>query len=408
MTMMATRRGARLPSLDLSAVALLIVLLAALAVRLYGIDWDDGADLHPDELFITNFVLSGRIGLDWPLVVDDLLDPARSGLNPRSADPATGQFREFAYGALPLWVTDATAWAMSRLTGSNWNTADRVYLVGRAISAVLSALTVVPIAMIGAAIAGRSAGLLAALFAALAPMSIQLAHFFTTDSWLTFFVSICLVACIGAARSGRTARFAVAGATFGLAMATKGSVFALAVPIVVAVLVDASRRFAAEGATFAFRSGLVRSAAAAGSAAIAFFAFEPYALLRPDVYLHSIRVQADIASGAFDVPFTRVYAGTVPFLYQIEQFVRWGYGPAAGPLAIAGIVMLALLAVRRRCAPAVIVMSWLIAYGGVILLSDVKFLRYLEPLAPVFAVAAALALAKLSTIPRPGWWGLPR
>src|SRR5215213_6847112 len=136
--MMVFRRGIRLPTLDIWSVALSIVFLAALALRLYGIDWDDGADLHPDELFVAKIVLIDRIHLDWPPDLGQLLDPARSGLNPRSADPVTGQYREFAYGALPLWVTDFAAWALSRVTGTNWNAAERVYLFGRVLSAFLS------------------------------------------------------------------------------------------------------------------------------------------------------------------------------------------------------------------------------------------------------------------------------
>src|SRR5215207_1282097 len=241
--MMVFRQRVRLPTLEIWALALSIVFLAALALRLYSIDWDDGADLHPDELFVAKIVLIDRIRFGWPPDLATLLDPARSGLNPRSADPTTVQFREFAYGALPLWVTDATAWALSRLTGTDWNAMDRAYLVGRAISAALSALTILPIAALGTSLAGRTVGLTAALFAALAPMSIQLAHFFTTDSWLTFFVALCLLACVTAARDGKAVKFAAAGAAFGLAMATKGSVFTLALPIAAALLIDTARRF---------------------------------------------------------------------------------------------------------------------------------------------------------------------
>jgi YYY domain-containing protein len=405
--MMVIRRRLRLPTLDIWAVALSIVFLAALALRLYGIDWDDGADLHPDELFIAKIVLIDRIRFDWPPDLGTLLDPARSGLNPRSADPATGQFREFAYGALPLWVTDAAAWALSRLTGVDWNAMDHAYLVGRAISAVLSALTILPIAALGTSLGGRGVGLMAALFAALAPMSIQLAHFFTTDSWLTFFVALCLLACVRAARNGRALRFAAAGAAFGLAMATKGSVFALAVPIATALLIDARYRFDRRDTSSVSRSLATNALAAAVSAAIAFFAFEPYALLRPQVYLQSLRTQADIVSGTFDVPFTRVYAATVPLAYQIEQFVRWGYGPAAGVLAIVGIALLLGLAIRGRSMTAIVLGSWVAVYGGVLLLADVKFLRYLEPLAPVFAVGAALALSRLGGAVRLTWPRLP-
>jgi YYY domain-containing protein len=406
--MMATRRGIRLPTLDIWVVALTIVFLAALALRLYGIDWDDGADLHPDELFIAKIVLIDRIRFEWPPDLGTLRDPARSGLNPRSADPATGQFREFAYGSLPLWVTDAAAWALTRLTDTDWNAMDRAYLVGRAISAALSALTILPIAALGTSLAGRTVGLMAALFAALAPMSIQLAHFFTTDSWLTFFVALCLLACVTAARDGRAVKFAAAGAAFGLAMATKGSVFTLALPIAAALLIDTARRFNRGDAALASRSALINALAAAVSAALAFFAFEPYALLRPDVYLQSLRTQADIVSGAFDVPFTRVYAGTLPIAYQVEQFLRWGYGPAAGVLSIMGIALLLNLAIRTRSTTAIVLGTWLGVYGGILLLADVKFLRYLEPLAPVFAIGAALALSRLSGVARLAWPGIPR
>jgi YYY domain-containing protein len=405
--MMATRRNIRLPTPDIWSVALAIVFLAALALRVYGIDWDDGADLHPDELFVAKIVLIDRIRFEWPPDLGTLLDPARSGLNPRSADPTTGLFREFAYGALPLWVTDAAAWALSRLTGIDWNAMDRAYLVGRAISAALSALTILPIAALGTSLAGRPVGLMAALFAALAPMSIQLAHFFTTDSWLTFFVALCLLACVTAAGHGRAMQFAAAGAAFGLAMATKGSVFALALPIAIALVVDAARRVDHQDAASASRSTFINALAAGISGVAAFFAFEPYAVLRPDVYLQSLRTQADIVSGVFDVPFTRVYAGTLPLAYQLEQFLRWGYGPAAGVLAIVGITLLVRLAIRARSTTAIILASWLAVYGGVLLLADVKFLRYLEPLAPVFAVGAALALYRLSAVARLAWPRVP-
>lgn len=391
--MMPTGRARRLLRPDAWRVTLAIVFLAALAVRLYGLDWDDGSDLHPDELFIAKIVLIDRIHFSWPPDAGELLDPARSGLNPRSSDPTTGKFREFAYGALPLWITDASAWFLSRLTGSDWNGIDRAYLVGRALSALLSALTIIPITALGLAAGSRTVGLLAALFAALAPMSIQLAHFFTTDSWLTFFVALCLAATVRAGQRGGSWRFAAAGLTCGLAMATKGSVFTLAIPISVAVWLNtAGTEDVATVSTLRKAAG--NALAAALAAAVGFFAFEPYAFLEPSVYLQSLRTQADIVSGRFDVPFSRVYVGTTPLLYQAEQFVRWGYGPVAGILALCGLVLLALLAVKRQTA-ATILLAWGLAYGAVIAISEVKYLRYLEPLAPVFAVAAALALSRL-------------
>src|SRR5690606_11539573 len=39
-------------SLSTPLIALTIVLLAAAGLRLYAINWDDGLDLHPDELYV--------------------------------------------------------------------------------------------------------------------------------------------------------------------------------------------------------------------------------------------------------------------------------------------------------------------------------------------------------------------
>ena len=98
------------------------------------------------------------------------------------------------------------------------------------------------------------------------------------------------------------------------------------------------------------------------------------------------------------MPFTRVYAGTTPIVYQLEQFVRWGYGPVAGLLAIAGVPLLLAIAWRRGSAASVVLVSWLIAYGSVVSVSEVKFLRYLEPLSPVFAICTALAIVALGRV----------
>src|SRR6476620_2428201 len=103
------------------AVALMTLLLAALGLRLYGLNWDRGNDLHPDELFIAKLVLVGRIHFEWPPDWQQLLDPATSGLNPRSAEPGTQNYRDFAYGALPLFVTDLAAEVVTRATGLDWH-----------------------------------------------------------------------------------------------------------------------------------------------------------------------------------------------------------------------------------------------------------------------------------------------
>ncbi|CAA9559954.1 MAG: hypothetical protein AVDCRST_MAG19-1713 [uncultured Thermomicrobiales bacterium] len=374
-------------------VALVAVLLAAFGLRVFGLDWDRGLRLHPDEMYIVDHVLIGRIRLDWPPNLPQLLDPATSGLNPRSADPETGEFRQFPYGALPLLVTDAVAGVLSWLDGRPWGSADRVYLVGRTVSAILDTLTVLLVYALGARVFSRRVGLLGAAVAALAPIAIQLAHFFTTDSWLTFFVALCLYGSVRSAESGSRRWFAAAGAAFGLGMATKGSVFPLAGVLVAAAAYVAWRSLGDGIPRRRALNGSARRLALAGAVAVAAFAcFEPYALLNPDIFLQSLQEQAAIVRGSFDVPFTRRYVGTVPVVYQIEQFLRWGFGPVAGLLSVAGSVMLIRRFWRERTAGQWVTLAWLLGYGLVISVAEAKFLRYLAPLVPVLAVTAGLAL----------------
>lgn len=46
--------------------------------------------------------------------------------------------------------------------------------------------------------------------------------------------------------------------------------------------------------------------------------------------------------GIADMPFTRQYRNTMPYLYFIEQQVRWGLGTPLGTIAIIGTLWMLL------------------------------------------------------------------
>ncbi len=392
---MIARPRVQLPLIRPTAVALATLLIASLALRLYGLDWDGGRYLHPDERYVAD-VTATRIHLEWPPRLTTLLDAGQSGLNPRSADPTNGSYREFPYGALPLIVTDTVAEIGTWLSDTDWHSYDQIYRVGRAISALLDTLTVLLVFLIGARVFSRPVALFAASVMASAPMSIQLAHFFTTDSWLSFFVAICLYCAIRAGESGRGRWFALMGAAFGFAMATKGSVFSLAGLMLATAAYDAWRRRTNGDPWAPAVAGSLRRTALAGLSAVGAFAlFEPYALVNPAIYLTSLRTQSDIVRGIFDVPFTRLYVGTPPVLYQVTQLVWWGFGPIAGLLSLCGVFFLARRALQCRTAGDVLIVAWLLGYGVVVAVPEVKFLRYLSPMLPVLALSAGVALDAL-------------
>src|SRR3954466_3691389 len=81
---------------------LILVIAVACALRLYGFDWGEGQQLHPDEIGITTAALQR---VTWPTgtSLGAMLDPARSPLNPRAGGAA------YPYGALPLYLGKAVA-----------------------------------------------------------------------------------------------------------------------------------------------------------------------------------------------------------------------------------------------------------------------------------------------------------
>src|SRR5690606_21171279 len=100
----------------------------------------------------------------------------------------------YAYGSLPVLVTKAVATAMEKLSGTEWTSfSNHLHKVGRFLSALFDTGTAALVFLIARRTFDELAGLLAASMFSFAPMTIQLAHFFTTDSWLTFFVSLTLL-----------------------------------------------------------------------------------------------------------------------------------------------------------------------------------------------------------------------
>lgn len=376
-----------------SAIALLALLLAAFALRVFDLNWDEGTYLHPDEMHVADVTVN-RIHLHWPPDFQNLLDPSTSWLNPRSDDPATGQPRGYAYGALPLIMTSFVASLLTWITGTDWTSYfDHIHLVGRTLSAILDTLTVLLTFLLAARLLPRRAALLAALLYAFAPIPIQLAHFYTTDTWLTFFVAATLLFAVLSVQSGSVRHLALSGVAFGFAMASKGSVPALAGVVLLAAVL--SNRTAGQRAGFALGplgAALRRSGVATIAALAAFAVFEPYALARPGVYLDQLLEQSRIVSGSLDVPFTRQYAGTLRGWYHINQLVRWGLGPIAGLACLVGLVLFLRRSVATRAPAWLIVLSWVLLQGTVVLVPETKFLRYIAPLLPALVVSGALTI----------------
>ncbi len=388
------------------AILLGILLLIGAAFRFTGLNWDGGNLLHPDELHITDVIANRIHAPDLNL----LLDPDRSPLNPRSVDPrayapgATIQPRprQFAYGSLPLFATDFVAWLLGRVTNENWNQFWSIFRVGRALNASIDLLTILLAFGLARRAWGTTVGLLTAAFVTVATIHIQLAHFFVMDTWTAAFVTATLWATLVATRRGTPRAFALAGFLAGCAVATKATVVIIGFPLLVAAWLAAvipPPHATAHGEGRAIGDILprfLRSLLVAGvPAGLAFFLFEPYAILNPTVYIRDIGEQSAIIGGKLDVPYTRQYIGTLPLVYQAKNLIGWELGPLLGITALAGFAATIWRAIRRRGAMEIVLLSWVIPYLLLLALNEAKFPRYLLVISPILCAFAAKLLVDL-------------
>ena len=204
------RRGRDLsPRVALTGLA--VVLVVALALRLYGVNWDEGYSWtpHPDE----RAILSKVHELSPPPLSDlsVLFDAEASPWNPRW----------FAYGSFPLYMLKGVELVSDFVPGLD---VQDMRVPGRVLSALADVGTVALVYFLGASIWSRRSGLLAAALVALAVLHIQLSHFFAVDTFLALFSTATVFFLVRVARRGRTMDSALAGLFLGLALATKISV----------------------------------------------------------------------------------------------------------------------------------------------------------------------------------------
>lgn len=424
---------------------LLAILVLAAALRWTGLDWDDYNHYHPDERYITWVATT----IEWPDDWRTALVPAQSTFNPFHWPPDAvsesivvpqGEPRDFAYGHVPLYLGVMAArvvewlgpglrallpdaWLVTRDVLNAREAVEFRHLtaVSRALTGLFDVATVLVVFLLGRRVFGPAVGLLAAALLALSVMHIQLAHFFTVDPYLTFFVATAVYFMVrgAGAQPARRAGFnlLLAALFVGLAVGAKFSAVLLLVPLAVAAWLALPQ------------SWLRWLLAAGGVTAVTFILTNPFAVLDfscevitaprrlgpvtipaldwRSCYLDNITTQSAMVRGDLDLGFTRQYAGTLPYLYFIEMQLRWGLGWPLGLLAFAGLgwaawrggrMLLTCLRAWRaghECdlEPGLLIMlAWVLPYFLVTGSFYVKFMRYMQPITPFLVLFGSALL----------------
>jgi len=394
-------------------VALILILLVAAVLRFYGLAWDSGYLFHPDERKILLVAWDLRL----PASFHEFLSPD-SPLNPKF----------FAYGSFPIYLLKIlSAFASPSAFAVPWRDPSLVTLafIGRALSALYDLGAIVLIFLLARRLYDARVGLIAAAFVAVTVLHIQLAHFYTVDTLLTFFTVMTIFFAARLAQMGKRRDALVMAVAFGLAMATKVSALPLVVPVVVALvracgdgesgsageresggeiflplpLSLSPRRLLAIARRWFAQLWRVRRTLAQvlAVALVVFVVTQPYALLDPIRYFGQTGTEMLVARGWVDYPYTRQYADTLPFIYPIVQSSVWGMGLPLGIFAWLGSALFAWRWWRERDWRDGFVLSWALVYFLIVGGQYAKYLRYLLPLLPFLFLMVASVFTQYAT-----------
>lgn len=375
-------------------VLLLIVLLIAFSLRVYGIGWDSGFYAHPDERHIIDVTVN-RVHLTLDL--GKLLDADSSPLNPRRLE--NGVRLSYSYGTLLIYFLKAVSNLVAKVLGQQYAEFESIYVVARSISAIADTLTVLFIYLLALRLFGARTGIIAALLSAFSVIQIQFAHFYVAEPIMTLLLVISLWFAVSAIQDHKNYKFALSGLFLGFAIATKPSAaaFCPALLLLLAIRSLESRisGIFSSGESIASTLMLVarRLTYVLPATVLAWAIWEPYALLDFPTYAQNIVAESQIQRGIIDVPYTRQYIGTIPGWYHLTQYARWEVGIPLGIAVIFGLFWALFRTLRSGDSKYAVLLIWILPYTASILLLEAKWLRYMLPIHPVLLILASAVLS---------------
>jgi YYY domain-containing protein len=400
---------------------LAVILILAFSLRILGINWDDYTHIHPDERFLTSIL--SRIGH-----ADNLTQNARercqneklsyyffntncSFFNPNNVDNGS-----FAYGTLPLFMVYGSAELTAQLNlggfenPKDWMTYDYLQIVGRFMSALADIATTLFIYLIGRRLFSSKHGLLAACLYAFAVLPIQLAHFWTVDSFANLFFVVGLFASVEISFRDRFWPFGMFGLALGAAVASRVNLLPMAILVPTALLIEWQQITRDETQ---FRRRWLLSAAlltliTASIGLVTFRVFQPYAFVGPTFtnwnlnpkWIEDIGYVSQLSSTPSDGwPPSVQWFNRLHYVYPWFNMSVWGMG-----LVLGGTATVALLAAiidqlrKRRLSPALGLLTvWVVVYFAFMGGLHQMTMRYYLPLYSALVLLVAW-----------GVWSLPK
>ena len=340
-------------------IFLLLVFVIALGLRLYGVNWDNGFHLHPDERAI--HMVSDSISLF-------------SQLNPRF----------FNYGSLPIYLLSGSAQLIDHISESSSFASYNGYLIlGRLLSVGFDLTTLSFVIMIAQLLSKNwRVSIFSGFFYAIAFFPIQNSHFYVVDVLLNLLAIAVIYLLIRYYLTRRLIWIFLISITSAAIIATKftGVIFVL---VVFSALVLLSRK--------SLRYVLIYSILSS----ITFFLFMPYAFLDFTTFKRDIMLQLTMNSDPYIFPYTLQYVSTLPYFYYLKNIFLWGLGPFISIASLYGFISFSAKIKKYNLKPIfpfILFFTFYFLYFLIVGRSETKFMRYLLPLYPFFCLFAGMGL----------------
>jgi 4-amino-4-deoxy-L-arabinose transferase-like glycosyltransferase len=207
-----------------------IILLIALVVRLWGINYDLPYIYHPDE----------------PVSINIIQNIIKTGdLNPHFFDYPSLFFYINALAYIPYYIIGKLlgifAWRgdilapISFVMGVTKTQLPSSVMLGRIITVIFGVGTVGITYLIGRRLTGKvSVGLLAASLMTINFTNVSLSRFITPDTFVTFFAAAAFLGSVLIYQEGKTRWYIIAGLCVGLAASTKYNGGLIVIPLILA------------------------------------------------------------------------------------------------------------------------------------------------------------------------------
>lgn len=366
-----------------------IVLILALAatLRLVGVNWDAGMHLHPDERFLTMVATAMKL----PITPLAYLDQSTSTFNPYNVG-----FNFVVYGSFPIMLVKLAAILYRQ------DTYELIVLVGRTISAFFDLGTVCLVFLMGRwlerqTMVPRNTSYWAALVYALAVYPIQASHFFTVDTFATFFTTAAVAASFGVLSTGKYRWVVLSAVSFGLALACKISGAAVLPILLLGLISWDKKQFAPKNILRAGVFGLV-SYAALRLGNPYYFASSSFLnpLLSPH-YLANISELKSLVSPGTSFPPSNQWIHTAPVAFSLVNLAYYGLGIVPFFFVVFGLgtVLWKKLKTHSKQPLLPLIAVWVVAFFCYQSIQFVKSIRYLYVLYPFLALMAGVGIVSI-------------